>query len=104
MKETAPSVRMRRSIAEVSWGSLVQKIKYKAEMQGKVVKEVKPEYSSQRCNACGKISRKNRKSQEKFECVSCGHKDNADKNAAKNILNYGKWFLEQKTLCEKRFS
>ncbi len=100
MKETAPSKAMRRNIAEVSWNSLVQKIKYKAEMQGKVVKEVNPAYSSQRCNVCGNISRKNRKSQEKFECVSCGHKDNADKNAAKNILDYKEWFLEQKTLWQ----
>jgi len=53
MKETAPSKKMRRSIAEVSWGSLVQKIKYKAEMQCKVVEEVNPAYSSQRCNECG---------------------------------------------------
>ena len=45
MKETAPSKKMRRSIAEVSWDSLVQKIKYKAEMQCKVVEEVNPEYS-----------------------------------------------------------
>lgn len=102
MKETAPSKKMRRSIAEVSWDSLVQKIKYKAEMQCKVVEEVNPAYSSQRCNVCGNISKKNRKSQEKFECISCGNKDNADKNAAKNILDYKVWFLEQKTLWQSR--
>ncbi len=103
MKETAPSVRMRRDIAEVSWESLVQKIKYKAEMQGKVVEEINPAYSSQRCNSCGNISRKNRKTQEKFKCIECCYEDNADKNAAKNILGYEKWSLEQKIICEKRF-
>ena len=103
MKETAPSKRMRRDISEVSWESFVQKLKYKAEMHGKVVEEVNPAYSSQRCNSCGNISRKNRKTQEKFKCIECGHEENADINAARNILSYDKWFLEQKAICEKRF-
>jgi len=29
----------------------------------------------------------NRPNQETFECVECGHKDNADFNASKNIMN-----------------
>ena len=103
MKENAPSRKMRRDISEVSWESFVQKIKYKAEMHSKVVEEVNPEYSSQRCNSCGHISRNNRKTQEKFKCVKCGHEENADINAAKNILGYEKWSLEQKAICEKRF-
>ena len=31
-------------------------------------------------------SKANRKTQEQFECQKCGHKNNADVNAAKNIL------------------
>ena len=33
------------------------------------------------CN-CGHIHPDNRKTQSNFVCVSCGHTDNADKNAA----------------------
>jgi putative transposase len=47
---------------------------------------VLPFYTSQRCNACGHTEKKNRSTQDKFLCQSCGHSDNADINAAKNIL------------------
>jgi len=46
---------------------------------------IHPEYTSQTCNSCGCINRKNRKTQEKFKCVNCGHLDNADFNSACNI-------------------
>ena len=36
---------------------------------------------------CGCIDDGNRPTQEEFKCVECGHKDNADFNAAKNIRN-----------------
>jgi len=102
MKEEAPSKRLRRDIAEVSWDSLIQKIKYKTERYGKVFEEINPAYTSQRCNRCGYISRKNRVSQAIFKCKKCSHQDNADCNAAKNILEYDKWFLEQKTRWDAR--
>lgn len=47
---------------------------------------VNPAYTSQTCNCCGNTDSKNRKKQEQFKCVSCGHEDNADTNASKNIL------------------
>ena len=48
--------------------------------------EVQPAYSSQACHRCRWVERKNRKSQQHFECEVCGHKDNADLNASLNIL------------------
>jgi len=39
------------------------------------------------CSQCKCIDDDNRKTQEKFECVSCGYKNNADVNAALNIRN-----------------
>ena len=64
---------------------LQQKVKYKAEEKGIVVKLILPQYTSQRCNKCGFISSDSRTTQSNFECVSCGHKTNADFNAAQNI-------------------
>lgn len=46
---------------------------------------VQPHYTSQTCDSCGKISRENRKIQEEFECISCGHKSNADTHSASMI-------------------
>jgi hypothetical protein len=48
---------------------------------------VHAEYSSQCCNECYHVSRDNRKNQENFECVECGHKDLADFNSPKNLKN-----------------
>ena len=50
---------------------------------------VDPKFTSQICSKCGFKSKKNRKSQSKFECNKCGFKINADHNAACNILARG---------------
>lgn len=60
-------------------------IAYKSKRRGVKVWEVNPRHTSQRCFCCGHVERANRKSQDQFLCVSCGHADNADVNAAKNI-------------------
>lgn len=58
-----------------------------AEKRGIKIHMTSPCYTSQQCSQCGHIDSENRKSQEEFECLVCGHKDNADLNASKNILN-----------------
>lgn len=47
--------------------------------------EVNPAYSSQTCNACGYVDKRNRRSQSRFVCLWCGHEKHADLNAARNI-------------------
>ena len=42
-------------------------------------------YTSQSCNICGYIDKGNRPNQHTFRCKNCGHTDNADFNASKNI-------------------
>lgn len=71
-----------------SYYDLQQKVEYKAEEKGIKVIFIEPKYTSKRCNHCGCIHVDNRnckESQAKFECKVCGHKDNADVNATKNI-------------------
>ena len=53
------------------------------------VLKVPAPYTSQDCNWCGHRDKANRLTQSKFKCVSCGHADNADLNAAANILASG---------------
>lgn len=54
---------------------------------GLSVSLVHSEYTSQQCPVCGHISQDNRPNQETFKCQCCGHYDNADHNAAVNIVN-----------------
>lgn len=72
-------------LANWSYYDLQQKTKYKAEELGIEFKLINPKYTSQRCNRCGVIDSESRKSQSYFYCNTCGHKANADTNAARNI-------------------
>ena len=71
-----------------SYYDLQNKVKYKAEEKGIKVTFINPKYTSKRCNKCGCIHIDNRdckNNQAEFECKVCGHKENADINASKNI-------------------
>ena len=71
----------------VSFYKIREQLLYKAEKSGTVVRFVDPKGTSQTC-MCGHKSKTSRKKQAKFKCTNpkCGHEDNADVNAAKNIL------------------
>ena len=63
-----------------------------------VVTKIDPRFTSQKCSCCGHTEKRNRLSQSKFVCVQCGFEENADVNAAKNILACGV-SSNQKTDC-----
>ena len=56
---------------------------------GTRIELVDPRGTSRTCNACGYRHRKNRESQATFRCRRCGHTDNADANAARNLRDRG---------------
>jgi Domain of unknown function (DUF4143)/Putative transposase DNA-binding domain len=60
--------------------------RYKAQEAGRRFVAVDPKYISQICSQCGCKHPDNRKTQADFACLSCGYQDNADHNAAVNIL------------------
>ena len=60
------------------------KITYKAAAVGIDLEAVSPRNTSRGCSACGYISASNRKGLH-FCCKKCGHKDDADRQASKNI-------------------
>lgn len=73
-----------------SYDDLQRKIEYKAKEKGIIFKKINPKYTSSRCNKCGHIHRSKdkeewRPEQQDFICQSCGHRENADLNAARNI-------------------
>jgi IS605 OrfB family transposase len=55
---------------------------YKAQAAGVAFVEVDPAYTSQTCNVCGWVDKRNRLSQSEFECGRCGFVGHADHNAA----------------------
>ncbi len=86
-------VRLRRPqrVTLHSWAfaQLGRFITYKAARAGITVVHVDPAYTSQECNRCGHIDRKNRPNQHTFSCTSCGFAEHADVNAARNIAVRG---------------
>ncbi len=60
-------------------------VDYKAKLSGVPVLVVDPRDTSRRCSVCGHVEKGNRVSQSVFRCRSCGHGENADLNAARNI-------------------
>jgi IS605 OrfB family transposase len=59
-------------------------LSYKAAAVGISVEKVNPRNTSRGCSACGHVSASNRKGL-RFCCQKCGHKDDADRQASKNI-------------------
>ena len=76
------------AIAASCWGMLERRTRDKAEATGRIVISVPPAHTSQRCNRCDHIDKRNR-SDKDFACIACGHEDDADINAANNILAAG---------------
>lgn len=77
---------LNRTILRNGWSMARSMLEYKAAWSGVMLVAVPPAYTSQACSACGHTAAENRKAQAVFECVTCGHSENADRNAAKNIL------------------
>lgn len=75
-----------RSIADAGWSRFEEMLRYKLAWSGGTLEEVPAAYSSQTCSVCNVVDRKSRRSQAEFVCVSCGHVENADVNAARVLL------------------
>jgi putative transposase len=80
---------LHRSIHDAGWAQFVSILRAKAEEAGRVVIDVDPRHTSDRCEACGHTAAENRASQAVFSCRGCRHTANADEHAARNILRAG---------------
>lgn len=74
-----------KSIADVSWGTFFDFLKYKCEWNGKNLLDIgRFEPSSKMCSACGAVNKELKLSDREWLC-SCGAKHDRDRNAAENI-------------------
>ena len=82
---SAAKAGLNRAILDKGWFQLENYLKYKAYRADKAIYKVSAHYTSQECADCGHTHPDNRKKQELFHCLCCGHSDNADHNAAEVI-------------------
>jgi transposase len=90
-KNTKKSKRLNKSMRSVigNWNQAywMQRLKSACERNRVSYATVSPFNTSITCPICNLIDKRNRNNQEVFLCQSCGYTDNADVNAARNILN-----------------
>ena len=77
---------MRRSIGAWAYRYWLRRVELACQMNRVHFRTAPPQYTSQTCPCCGHIDRGNRSGQA-FLCLKCGHADNADVNASRNILD-----------------
>ncbi len=75
---------LRSKVHRWPYADMRDKIAYKAAAMGIELESVSPRNTSRGCSACGHVSASNRKGLH-FCCKKCGHKDDADRQASKNI-------------------
>lgn len=80
---------LNKSILDQGWHEFRRQLDYKLFWRGGMLVEVNPRHTSQRCSCCGHTVKENRTSQALFRCQACGYEENADINAANNILTVG---------------
>lgn len=76
---------LNREINDQGWSKFLQCLDAKAESAGRQVVRVNPRNTSRTCHECGEVDPESRKA-ARFCCTACGHTDDADVNAARNIL------------------
>ena len=83
-KGTKTGRALRNMLNQWPFSQLQEFTAYKAARNGVRTVMVDPAYTSQKCNRCGYVDARNR-DHARFDCLRCGHSDNADHNAALNI-------------------
>ena len=70
---------------------------YKAAKAGIRHIRIHPAGTSQTCNRRGLKGPKSRRSQAEFNCTGCGYQANAEHNAAINIADRGRYYLQKRS-------
>lgn len=78
---------LNKSLHDVAIGKTKQYLEMKSKASHREFEKVPAPHTSQGCSQCGYYSEKFRPSQAVFNCLNCGHGDNADINASTVIRN-----------------
>jgi putative transposase len=85
MLETSQNAKNKQDAA---WSRFLELLEYKADLHGTHVVKVKPAGTTKECSSCGVETDKPVWVRE-HSCPACGHTEDRDLNAAKNILERG---------------
>jgi putative transposase len=88
-KNVAAKAGLNKAILDQGWYEFQRQLTYKEQWMGGHVVLINPVNTSRTCSDCKHVAKESRRSQAIYECVNCGNSDNADLNAAKNILAAG---------------
>lgn len=80
---------LNKAILDQGWAEFRRQLDYKLAWNGGHLIAVPPQNTSRTCPCCGHMSKDNRQTQAKFECVKCGFEENADVVGAINVLRAG---------------
>lgn len=86
VKDMLQNKELSRSISDVSWSRFIELLKYKSLWYGREIKQI-GQYvpSSKTCSSCGWVDKDQTLADRIFKCKECGHEEDRDINAAKNI-------------------
>lgn len=90
VKNMIKNHKLAQAISDVSWGTLVTMLKYKAAWHNRHIIQIDRFYpSSKTCSNCNHLMGSMDLSVREWDCPSCGTHHDRDINAAKNILRQG---------------
>jgi putative transposase len=87
VKNLLKNRRLAKSISDASWSIFTEWLKRFGHVYGKIIVEVNPKYTSQKCSNCSEIVKKSLS--VRTHICQCGCILDRDENAAINILKEG---------------
>jgi len=89
VKNMIKNHKLAKSIADASWSTFVNMLKYKSQWYGRELHQINRfSPSSKTCSECGWINVDLTLADRIFKCEDCGHVQDRDLNAAINIKNF----------------
>jgi putative transposase len=94
--------RLAKGIADAGWGVLRQMASYKEQMRSGRYVEVPTRGTTQTCSRCGKVADPPLTLKDRVFRCPCGHEEDRDVNAARNVLARGLVQVRRNTTEERR--
>jgi len=89
-----------KSIQDASWAKFVNMLTYKAEWSGREIRRISRfAPSSKTCSSCSWYNTELTLKDRTFNCIECGHSEDRDLNASKNILKISRDELTRTKAC-----